>query len=91
MGDLMIYKNKNGRKLLENYVHITGLRLNKIIEFDFAIGDPLMYVELALPISQFQGFCSKNNVKFLNVEQIKAVEHDRKKWRYGMPGADEDT
>ncbi|MBV1952464.1 MAG: phenol hydroxylase subunit [Cycloclasticus sp.] len=87
----MIDKNKNGRKPLENYVHITGLRLNEIIEFDFAIGDPLMYVELALPIGQFQGFCSKNNVIFLNTEQIKDVEYDRKKWRYGVPGADEDT
>lgn len=91
MGKLIQYKDNNRRKVFRQYVHITGLRLNKFIEFDFAIGDPMLYVELILPIDQFQEFCSKNNVIFLNAEQVKAVDYDRQKWRYGLPGGDEDS
>ncbi|RLA24491.1 MAG: phenol hydroxylase [Gammaproteobacteria bacterium] len=68
------------------YVHVTGLQSNKFIEFDFAIGDPLLYVELILPIDQFQVFCAKNKVLFLTPEQVKEVDYDRLKWRYGSPG-----
>jgi phenol hydroxylase P0 protein len=68
------------------YVRITGIRNNKIIEFDFAIGEPEMYVELALPFEAYQEFCANNDVINMTAEEAAAVDYDRMKWRYGKPG-----
>ncbi|MBE9548785.1 MAG: phenol hydroxylase [Proteobacteria bacterium] len=74
---------------LKKYVHITGSRGDKFVEFDFAIDDPLLYVELMLPPDAFEIFCTKNDVTFLNPMQVAMVNNDRIKWRYGSPGLDE--
>jgi phenol hydroxylase P0 protein len=74
---------------LKKYVRITGTRGDKFVEFDFSIGDPLMYVELMLPPDAFKAFCAHNNVTFLSKEQEALVDEDRSKWRYGQPGLDE--
>ena len=71
---------------LDKYVHITGETSGGIIEFDFAVGDPTMYVELALPKNQFDEFCKKNNVKHLTPRQLVDVENDKYKWKYGVLG-----
>jgi phenol hydroxylase P0 protein len=70
----------------KRYVRITGIRNNKIIEFDFAIGEPEMYVELALPFEAYQKFCANNGVLNMTAEESAAVDYDRIKWRYGKPG-----
>ena len=67
------------------YVRITGVR-GDLIEFDFAIGDPTIYVELMLPHDAFQEFCARNNVRHLTAEEAALVDFDRAKWRYGKPG-----
>ena len=67
------------------YVRITGVR-GDLIEFDFAIGDPTIYVELMLPYDAFQEFCARNNVRHLTAEEAALVDYDRAKWRYGKPG-----
>lgn len=69
-----------------HYVRITGIRNNNLIEFDFAIGEPEIYVELILPFQAFQEFCANNDVHYLTSEQAAAVDFDRMKWRYGKPG-----
>ncbi len=70
----------------KRYVRITGIRHNKIIEFDFSIGEPEMYVELALPFNAYQEFCANNNVINMTSEQAAVVDYDKLKWRYGQPG-----
>jgi len=70
----------------KRYVRITGIRNNKIIEFDFAIGEPEMYVELALPFEAYQEFCANNDVINMTAEESAKVDFDRLKWRYGKPG-----
>lgn len=67
------------------YVRITGERGN-LVEFDFAIGDPTLYVELILPRDAFEEFCARNNVRHLTDEEAALVDFDRAKWRYGKPG-----
>jgi phenol hydroxylase P0 protein len=74
---------------LKKYVRITNTRGDRFVEFDFAIGDPLMYVELMLPPDAFKTFCAHNKVTFLSPEQAAMVDEDRIKWRYGQPGLDE--
>jgi phenol hydroxylase P0 protein len=76
----------DGFDIKKRYVRITGIRNNKIIEFDFAIGEPEMYVELALPFEAYQEFCANNDVINLTAEEAAAVDYDRMKWRYGKPG-----
>lgn len=71
---------------LDKFVHITNQTHNGLIEFDFSIGKPTMYVELALPIKQFEEFCEKNEVKFLTKQQLIDVENDKHKWKYGVVG-----
>jgi phenol hydroxylase P0 protein len=68
------------------YVRITGIRNNNLIEFDFAIGEPEMYIELVLPFQAFQTFCAHNKVQHLSPEEAERVDFDRMKWRYGVPG-----
>ncbi len=72
--------------IYKRYVRITGIVNNKMIEFDFSIGEPEMYVELILPFEAFQSFCANNNVKHLSEEEAARVDYDRLKWRYGRPG-----
>lgn len=72
--------------IYKRYVRITGIINNKMIEFDFSIGEPEMYVELVLPFEAFQSFCANNNVVHLNDEEAARVDYDRLKWRYGRPG-----
>lgn len=78
-----------GNKLridLKKYVHIRDETTGGIVEFDFSIGDPTMYVELALPKNQFEEFCDNNKVEFLTENQLIDVENDKHKWKYGVPG-----
>lgn len=71
------------------FVRITGTRPNGLIEFDFSIGEPEIYVELVLPFKAFQDFCATNHVQHLTAAEAAAVDYDRMKWRYGKPGIDE--
>ncbi len=53
------------------------------IEFDFAIGDPCLFVELVLPPSAFEAFCIHNQVVPMSLEQMALVDAEADKWRYG--------
>ncbi len=78
--------NSNKFDVNKRYVRITGIRHNKIIEFDFAIGEPEIYVELALPFEAYQEFCANNNIINMTSEEAAQVDFDKLKWRYGKPG-----
>lgn len=68
---------------LTRYVRIRQVVDDKFIEFDFAIGDPSLYVELVLPRDAFDTFCRHNEVVMMTEEQARAVDADMAKWRYG--------
>ncbi len=70
----------------KKFVRITGIQQNRLIEFDFSVGEPELYIELVLPFQAFQDFCANNQVQHLNAEQAAAVDYDRLKWRSGSPG-----
>jgi len=75
---------------LDKFIHITNQTNKGLIEFDFSVGDPTLYVELALPIKQFEEFCKKNSVKFLTKQQLIDVKNDKYKWKYGVVGTSRD-
>jgi phenol hydroxylase P0 protein len=66
------------------YVRIRKVVDEKFIEFDFAIGDPSLYVELILPKAAFESFCQHNQVVMMTDEQAARVDADMQKWRYGQ-------
>ncbi len=68
---------------LKRYVRVRGVINDEFVEFDFAIGEPSLYVELVLPKDAFEAFCHHNNVIRMTDEQAAAVDADMSKWRYG--------
>lgn len=68
---------------LKKFIRITGERDGKFIEFDFAIGDPSLFVELVLPKNAFDDFCQKNQVVEMTQEQKMQNDEEAQKWRYG--------
>ena len=74
---------------LIRYVRVRQVVDDKFIEFDFAIGDPSLYVELVLPKEAFETFCRHNEVVMMPDEQARSVDEDMEKWRYGDEGDSE--
>ena len=65
------------------YVRIRNIVRDQFVEFDFAIDDPRLYVELILPKKAFDEFCIANQVTEMTPEQCQLVDEDGEKWRYG--------
>jgi len=49
----------------QRFVRIRAERANGFIDFDFAIGEPEIFVELILGVGDFNEFCATNKVIFL--------------------------
>ena len=47
------------------FVRVLDTRPNGMIEFEFAIGEPEVFVELIMPRPAFEEFCTANAVTFL--------------------------
>jgi phenol/toluene 2-monooxygenase (NADH) P0/A0 len=47
------------------FVRVTGARPNGLVEFDFAVGEPGLTVEMILPREAFAEFCEHNAVEIL--------------------------
>ncbi len=69
---------------LTKYIRITGDRHAKFVEFDFAIHDPTLFVELVLPQEAFQNFCEANQVVEMTEAQQAWNDAQEDKWRYGV-------
>lgn len=69
-------KPDNQRK----FVRVTGCRGKDLIEFDFAVGSPEMFVELILPEAAFADFCRSNEVTMLPSGD-DGTAHDALHWR----------
>ncbi|WP_261832967.1 phenol hydroxylase subunit [Amphritea atlantica] len=71
---------------LDRYIKYIRVRSDKnarFVEFDFAIGDPSLFVELIMPQGAFKHFCTTNDVVFMTREQQENVDAEMEKWRYG--------
>lgn len=47
------------------FVRVRKLRPDRFVEFDFAIGEPEIFVEIILHADAFDDFCAMNKVMFL--------------------------
>lgn len=73
-------------KTHSRYVRITSRDRPGLVEFNFSVGDPSLYLEMILPDEAFDEFCRSNQVTFLTDEQAEAVARQQEKWRYGDTG-----
>lgn len=69
---------------LTKYIRVRSDENSRFVMFDFAIGDPALFVELVLPPESFEEFCTINNVVHMSPEQMAANDNDEDKWRYGI-------
>jgi phenol hydroxylase P0 protein len=82
--DTRTVKNKKTTfKQMIKYVRVRSAENSRFVEFDFAISDPSLFVELVLPKKAFKQFCQANNVVFMTQEQQDANDAELEKWRYG--------
>lgn len=54
-----------GFDLTRHYVRILGERDGGLVEFEFAVGEPDLVVELIMPRPAFAAFCAIRQVEFL--------------------------
>ena len=47
------------------FVRLRAVRADGFVEFDYAIGEPDLSVELILPVAAFHEFCRNNHVTHL--------------------------
>lgn len=45
------------------WVRVVGQRANGMVEFEFAVGEPRLYVEMIMPRAEFESFCALHGVK----------------------------
>ncbi|WP_027855947.1 phenol hydroxylase subunit [Marinobacterium jannaschii] len=68
---------------LVKYVRVRSSENARFVEFDFAISDPSLFVELVMPRGAFDLFCQKHRVVHMSTAQMAAVDAEMEKWRYG--------
>lgn len=67
---------------MQKYVGVTD-DSGPFVEFNFAIGDPTLFVELVLPQEAFRHFCKINQVRMMTDHEMEMIDKDAEKWRFG--------
>jgi phenol/toluene 2-monooxygenase (NADH) P0/A0 len=62
------------------YVRLRELRADGFVEFEFAIGDPELAVDLILPADAYRNFCRDNHAVPISPLQGAAIDHARLRW-----------
>ncbi len=63
------------------YVRVTGERPGGFVEFDYAVGEPEIFVELILHKNDFNEFCESNQVEVLTVDSGGSDSDKEWQWR----------
>lgn len=72
---------------MPRYVRVRSEPGARLVEFDFAIGYPDLFVELVLPSAAFEHFCQHNHVQHMSEEMARIVDKEMVKWRFGEHGS----
>ena len=62
------------------YVRLTQVRADGFVEFEFAIGDPDLAVDLILPADAYRDFCRDNHAVLITPLQGTAIDRARLRW-----------
>lgn len=66
----------NAALLDKKFVRVRNIRADGLVEFDFAISAPEIFVELIMPEIAFRDFCTTNNVTDVTGEPLEEVDFD---------------
>ena len=55
----------DGFDVTRKYVRVLATLPSGLVEFEFAVGDPGLAVELVMPKAAFDEFCASNQVEFI--------------------------
>lgn len=69
------------------FVRVRRVRDDGFVEFEFAIGDPDMFVEMILPQQALPGFCTANDVVLLDEAPSPDDSAERKDERWTLSDA----
>jgi phenol hydroxylase P0 protein len=70
------------------FVRLRGERGNGFVEFEFAIGEPELFVELILNRESFEEFCATNKVEVLSPLAAHSSEDgERSEWDWRLADA----
>lgn len=69
------------------YVRVRAVRPDGFVEFDFALGEPEIFVELILPTPAFDEFCSANHVTLLGGEGTVGDGAEDSGWNWRISDA----
>jgi len=67
-------------------VRILGTRLGRFVEFEYALGDGDLAVELILPTKAFEEFCKARSAVVTTPDTETAEAVEQLAWRAGHPG-----
>ena len=84
MGEVTKLK-PSGRVIARHYVRVTCADHHGFTEFQYAIGDPNLYLEMTLPPAAFAEFCARHAVTHLTPAQAAAVDAAACRW-HAAPG-----
>jgi phenol/toluene 2-monooxygenase (NADH) P0/A0 len=72
----------------KKFVRVAELRKDGFVEFDFAVGEPEVFVEMILPATAFDEFCAHNHVTFLDDERrVSPGDSDERGWEWSLRDA----
>jgi len=69
------------------WVRVTGARGDGFVEFDFAIGEPELCVEMILGTEAFAEFCTENQVEMLPPREPAAGIEESGDWDWRLADA----
>jgi phenol hydroxylase P0 protein len=67
------------------FVRLVERRADGLVEFEFSIGLPELYVEMLLPAEAYEAFCRNNAVEFL--EGPRPLEDTGADWEWRLRDA----
>jgi phenol hydroxylase P0 protein len=71
----------------KRFVRVTGSRGSNFIEFDFAIGEPELFVEMILTHDAFTEFCSANQAEPMEALPELGDEDEAQQWNWRIADA----
>lgn len=72
------------------YVRVTRADHHGFIEFQFAMSDPDLFLDMTLPPAAFAEFCAQHRVRHLTADESAAVDRADLRWRFGADHEDHD-
>lgn len=70
------------------FIRVIGCRAGGMVEFEFAVGEPELYVEMLMPQAQFDNFCAQQAVKPTQGALPASPPHgDAQEWDWNLRAA----